>query len=393
VFRVRSRVVPYLAGPAALVALGLATAAPASAHSLGSRTLRQGATGADVIALQSGLTHAGFITRASGRFTAETRSDVARFQRFYRLKGTGVADQHTVAVLRKVDKIDAAASDSQAGAGAVKVQTRRQHAKRGVTNDLTKLVTSNPVLAPVKRNGGSAHLGNRVLHPGMHGHDVRVLQAYLTIDGYPTTVDGDYGPATKANVESWQSANNVKDNGVFTYADSRKLRQDVAKAEANPKSSQNAPVSTTPGQTATIQANGDATAPADAPQAVKTMIAAANSIDTTSYCYAGGHASWNSSCYDCSGSVGFVLHKAGFLNSPEPSGTMENQWLPGKGKWVTIYASGPHVFMVIAGLAFDTAQYGPVTPAGSGPRWLTKANALANLSDGNDYVPRHPVGL
>jgi peptidoglycan hydrolase-like protein with peptidoglycan-binding domain len=325
---------------------------------------------------------------------------VKRFQRFYQLKPTGVADAHTIAVLHQVDKLDADAVDTQSSGGSglstkapVKVKARRSHAKRGVTNDPSKLIKSNPVLAPVKQNGGSAHLGNRVLRPGMHGHDVRVLQAYLTIDGFPTTVDGDFGPATKSNVVSWQDANNVNDNGVFTYADSRKLRADVAKVESNPKARHGKSLQTTPGATATIEANGDARAPASAPQAVKTMIAAANRIDTKPYIYAGGHASWNAPGYDCSGATGYVLHAAGFLNSPLPSGSMENLWVAGKGRWVTVYAAGSHVFIVIAGLAFDTAHWGPTTPAGSGPRWLTKANALSNLSDGNDYVARHPAGL
>jgi peptidoglycan hydrolase-like protein with peptidoglycan-binding domain len=399
VYRVRSRVVPCLAGAAAAAA-GLVAAVPASAHTLGSRTLHQGTKGADVLALQSGLTQAGFVTRASGAFTAATSSDLKRFQRFYQLKATGVADAHTIATVQQVDKLDKDSVDSQtsggsglAGGKTVKVKAKHSHAKRGVTNDPSKLIKNNPVMDPVKQNGGSAHLGNRVLRPGMHGHDVRVLQAYLTIDGYPTTVDGDYGPATKSNVVSWQSANDVADNGVFTYADSRKLRQDVAKVEASPKSTKNDPPATTPGDTATIQANGDATAPADAPQAVKTMIAAANRIDTKPYIYAGGHASWNAPGYDCSGATGYVLHAAGFLNTPEPSGAMETMWEPGKGNWVTVYASGPHAFIVIAGLAFDTAHYGPTTPGGTGPRWLTKANATANLSDGNTWFARHPAGL
>jgi peptidoglycan hydrolase-like protein with peptidoglycan-binding domain len=399
VYRVRSRVVPCLA-TAAAAAAGLVAAVPASAHTLGSRTLHRGAAGTDVLSLQSGLSKAGFITRSSGKFTAETSSDLKRFQRFYQLRPTGAADAHTVAVLKQVDKIDADAADAQTSGGSgltggktVKVKARRSHAKHGVTNDPSKLIKGSPVMAPVQRNGGSKHLGNRILRPGMHGHDVRVLQAYLTLDGYPTTVDGDFGPGTKSNVVSWQGANNVKANGVFTYGDSRMLRTDVAKVESSPKSTNNQPVSTTPGQTATIQPNGDATAPADAPQAVKTMIAAANRIDRKPYIYAGGHASWNAPGYDCSGATGYVLHAAGFLSSPEPSGAMENMWVSGKGNWVTVYASGPHAFIVIAGLAFDTAHYGPVTPTTSGPRWLTKANASANLSDGNTWFARHPAGL
>ena len=52
--------------------------------------------------------------------------------------------------------------------------------------------TDNPTV--VKQNGGSQHLGERTLRPGMNGHDVRVLQGYLTLVGLPTAVDGDYGP-------------------------------------------------------------------------------------------------------------------------------------------------------------------------------------------------------
>jgi hypothetical protein len=51
-----------------------------------------------------------------------------------------------------------------------------------------------------------------------------------------------------------------------------------------------------------------------------------------------------------------------------------------------------HAFIVVAGIAFDTADYGgPPIPSGSGPRW--RAEALANLSDGTSYVARHPPGL
>jgi hypothetical protein len=47
---------------------------------------------------------------------------------------------------------------------------------------------------------------------------------------------------------------------------------------------------------------------------------------------------------------------------------------------------------VIAGIAFDTANYGgPNIPAGDGPRW--RRNPLGNLADGGHYVVRHPPGL
>ena len=51
-----------------------------------------------------------------------------------------------------------------------------------------------------------------------------------------------------------------------------------------------------------------------------------------------------------------------------------------------------HTWIVIAGLAFDTADYGgPNIPAGSGPRW--RQDPLGNLADGLTYVARHPPGL
>jgi peptidoglycan hydrolase-like protein with peptidoglycan-binding domain len=362
--------------------------------------LRQGSRGSGVAALQADLSQAGFVTTASGRFTGETAAEIKRFQRFYQLKATGVADAHTLAVVRQVDKLDADTTDASSGGsgltGSKTVKVKHTKAKRGVTNDPTTLLKSNPVMAPVKRNGGSEHLGNRILRPGMHGHDVRVLQAYLTVDGYATTVDGDFGPSTKSSVVSWQSANDVVANGVVTYADSRKLRQDVAKVESSPKSvsAPTTPTATTPGATATLESNGDATAPASAPAVVQEMITAANSINDKPYIYAGGHATWNAPGYDCSGSVSFVLHAAGLLSSSEDSTGLESFGSAGKGQWVTIYANAGHTWIVIAGLAFDTAHWGPTTPAGTGPRWLIKADATANLDDGTGgYTVRHPDGL
>ena len=175
------------------------------------------------------------------------------------------------------------------------------------------------------------------------------------------------------------------------------LREDVAKVESSPKTVNNPTTTTpttTPGATATIDSNGNATAPASAPAVVQEMIAAANSIDTKPYIYAGGHASWNAPGYDCSGAVSFVLHAAGLLSSPEDSTELESFGSAGAGQWVTIYANAGHTWIVIAGLAFDTGHWGPTTPAGSGPRWLIKADATANLNDGTGgYIVRHPAGL
>jgi hypothetical protein len=97
--------------------------------------------------------------------------------------------------------------------------------------------------------------------------------------------------------------------------------------------------------------------------------------------------------YDCSGAVSFVLYGAGLLGSEALDSTgLESYGLPGPGRWITIYANPAHAWIVVAGIALDTAAYGgPSIPAGTGPRW--RADPVANLADGTRYVVRHPVGL
>lgn len=126
-----------------------------------------------------------------------------------------------------------------------------------------------------------------------------------------------------------------------------------------------------------------ASAPADAPPAVKAAIAAANSITTTPYVWGGGHGSWYSYGYDCSGAVSFALYGAGLLSTPLVSGALESYGEPGPGKWITIYANAGHTYMTIAGLRFDTAG----NPEGvSGPRWHVEPP----YPEG--FVVRHPAG-
>lgn len=224
-------------------------------------------------------------------------------------------------------------------------------------------------------------LGGRVLREGMRGHDVRVLQAYLTVAGWGTMVDGNFGAQTKRSVISFQRSQALRANGVVTFAVARSLQQDVATIQSVP-----------PTGKIRINADGTATAPAAAPTVVQNVVAAANSIIDTSYCVGGGHGKWASSCYDCSGSASFALHGGGLLSTPEDSTQLETYGDPGPGQWITIYADASHAFLVIAGRAFNTADYGgPNIPTGSGPRW--RYDPLGNLADGGNYVVRHPPGL
>ncbi len=129
---------------------------------------------------------------------------------------------------------------------------------------------------------------------------------------------------------------------------------------------------------------GRAVAPANAPAAVKRVIAAANHIRTRPYIWGGGHGRWQSRGYDCSGSVSFALHGGRLLTSPETSGSLESYGEAGPGNWITIYANAQHVYMVVAGLRFDTAG----DSRGTGPRWHPTTAAAAS----GRFVVRHPVG-
>jgi cell wall-associated NlpC family hydrolase len=143
-----------------------------------------------------------------------------------------------------------------------------------------------------------------------------------------------------------------------------------------------APPPLAPGSRAKVGANGLAIAPASAPLAVQQIIAAGNQIAKTPYIYGGGHASWNDRGYDCSGSVSYALHGAGLLDAPRPSSGFYNWGLAGPGQWVTIYTKASHIYMVVAGLRFDTSGRSI-----AGTRWQ------AAMRDPSGYVVRHPEGL
>jgi hypothetical protein len=128
--------------------------------------------------------------------------------------------------------------------------------------------------------------------------------------------------------------------------------------------------------------NGLAVPPKGAPKRVVAVINAANKIARKPYRYGGGHASFNDSGYDCSGSVSYVLHGAGKLSSPLASGGLMSYGNPGKGKHITVYANSGHAFMVIDGRRFDTTGR-----EDDGTRWEGESRSTAG------YVARHPPGL
>ncbi len=131
-----------------------------------------------------------------------------------------------------------------------------------------------------------------------------------------------------------------------------------------------------------ILLTGIALPPPDAPQAVKDVINNANLIVGRPYIWGGGHGSWYSQGYDCSGSVSFALFGGGMIPRPLTSSELEGWGAPGPGKWITVYANSSHTFAEIAGLRWDTSG----TESGTGPRWH-----LGSRPTG-DFVVRHPPG-
>jgi hypothetical protein len=220
-----------------------------------------------------------------------------------------------------------------------------------------------------------AAFGDRTLRSGMRGHDVRVLQAWLTRLGVRTTVDGHYGRATARSVRGFERREGQRVDGLVSRRQARGIRRRIEHAAPA------APLAATP--TATLAADGrTAIAPVGAPPQVHAAIAAANRIVDRPYRYGGGHAKVEDSGYDCSGAVSYALIGAGLLDAPLPSGPLLSYGEPGRGAWITVYAHGSHAYLVIAGLRFDTSGRGE-----KGPRWRPESRSPAG------YTARHPSAL
>jgi hypothetical protein len=132
--------------------------------------------------------------------------------------------------------------------------------------------------------------------------------------------------------------------------------------------------------------DGRAVPPPAAPVEVRETIEAANRIADRPYVWGGGHRSWDSKGYDCSGAVGYALHGAGMLDYTMVSGQLEDWGEGGVGRWISVYANRHHVYMVVAGLRFDTRDG---FTARTGPRWHTDFPR----NPARFFTARHPAGL
>ncbi len=247
---------------------------------------------------------------------------------------------------------------------------------------LATLVCGASMLAPASpAEARFLRFGDRTLERGDHGRDVRVLQRWMTRVGVDTHVDGAFGKRTARSVRRYERRFDLRVDSRVSRAQARGLRSRAKTATTATTATTAAAVTVPP---ATLSPDGrTAIMPIGSPLPVQKAIAAANAIATLPYRYGGGHTEdFQDTAYDCSGAVSFVLHAAGLLKSPLDSTGLMGFGERGTGNWMSVYAHGGHVYIVIAGLRFDTSGRGE-----EGPRWRTERTTKRG------YRVRHPAGL
>lgn len=284
----------------------------------------------------------------------------------------------------------------------------------GVCALLVGLLALTPALASAR--GTRFHprvvrFGARQLKTGMSGTDVETLQQDLSTLGWSTRATGIFNAWTRVHVRDFQRSERLTMDGVVGPQTFRKLRLAMINAENRDPGTSTDPTATTssaslpadssggagfvpanptpdsaPVGKAIINSAGLAVAPAGAPQVIDDVIAAGNKIAFDPYIYGGGHASFNASGYDCSGSVSFALHGGGLLSEPLDSTQLESYGEKGPGKWITIWANGNHTFMEVAGVFFDTVNQ---QFTADDDRWSATEN---KWEKSQDYTVVHPAG-
>jgi peptidoglycan hydrolase-like protein with peptidoglycan-binding domain len=200
------------------------------------------------------------------------------------------------------------------------------------------------------------------------GEAIRRLQEALKIEA-----DGTFGAETDAAVKHYQSSHGLEADGVVGPETWKALGINSSVTLHPPHSSTHHSAGSGGESSGT---GGEESG------VVARVIAAADEIATRPYVYGGGHGSFDSYGYDCSGSVSYALHGGGLLSSPEDSSELESYGDPGPGQHITIYANAEHVWMTIDGRRFDT-----VAQQESGSRWS------GSMTSTGSYVVRHPPGL
>ena len=148
------------------------------------RTLRRGYTGEDVVRVQNRLKELGYYTKSvDGVYGLGSMAAVKAFQQRNGLQADGLAGRETFRVLFSNSAIAASSTPT--------------------------------VEEPEEEEESSSSSGSyETLREGATGEAVRTMQRALKNLNYPLTVDGSFGPTTKAAVKLFQGTNNLTADGV-----------------------------------------------------------------------------------------------------------------------------------------------------------------------------------
>src|SRR4029077_9527775 len=151
------------------------------------------------------------------------------------------------------------------------------------------------------------------------GNDVARLQSALHL-----TADGTFGPETEAALKRLQPRHGLTVDGVVGPA-----TWDVigVSGEQTLKPPRSALSGAGEGSGSSSTAGGEGAGSS----VVARVIAAGDEIATRPYVFGGGHGSFQSTGYDCSGSVSYALHGGGLPSSPEDSTGLESYGEAGPG--------------------------------------------------------------
>jgi peptidoglycan hydrolase-like protein with peptidoglycan-binding domain len=284
----------------------------------------------------------------------------------------------------------------------------------------TSTTSKSSTLKTKTSKSSNAAFGTRMLRVGMSGSDVLALQHDLTALSFKTTATGYFNAQTRRELKAFQQRYRLVVDGIagptsistlkrllsskLHIAENALAAKELATGVATTATTESdaplpagdsgtggvglGPVGVNqPEQNANL-IDGLAVPAAGTPTRIVDMLDAANRIAFDPYIYGGGHQSFVSRGYDCSGSVSYVLHAGSLLASPLDSEQFLKYGLSGTGNWVTIYTNGPtHAYMEIAGLWFDTAAQ---SATNGNDRWsLTR---IAEPGYGK-FLARHPAGL
>jgi peptidoglycan hydrolase-like protein with peptidoglycan-binding domain len=335
------------------------------------------------------------------RYGKVTHGDVRDAQRMLGISIDGVLGPKTGAAIRAFQSAHGLAVDGNVGPATWDALKNAEHAAARAAGASTAVTTT-------AATAGTVHEASafQAATTTSDATDVIAVQQAL---GIPA--DGTFGAGTTAAVEAFQTAHGMTADGVVGPGTRTALglpagptlqQSDANGGTTGPGTD---PAATT--TTAAVSATADpavttdptaagattstpatstaittSTTPADVTTALSEMVAAANQIAPLPYIWGGGHGSFVSPGYDCSGSVSYVLHAAGLLSVPEDSSGLESYGAPGPGQYITIYANAGHAWMTIEGRRFDT-----VSLSESGTRWSDGGGEFAG------FVVRHPVGF